>query len=241
MINQVILEPTHPEYTPEEDDLSYGLEIYGWDSTGTRGVARPVLAIKEQRYIYSFYDNIYGLGARIRLTEEGLSRIYPDDRQLTYQTFQQKLSDTFYFEDFKITIAGFDRNPSHPSYLPKEGDIAVAVQLNITAPDGTIATSRPIFLIRDNRTFVIKDYAPAVGISTRFASVDPTTELLEIQIAKSDSRSIQIPVEIALDAPRDDYVVLEAIEFPGINFFWLGCILMMGGMALGMTRRIRLA
>lgn len=240
-INDIILDPTHPEYTAEADDLSYGLEIMGWDSAGNTGIAKPVLAIKQQRYIYSFYDNIYNLGARIRLTEEGLSRIYPDDRLLSYETYQQKLGDEFYFEDYKITVDGFDRDPVHPSYLPKEGDIAVAVQLRIEPPTGDPVVSRPIFLIRDNRTFVIKDYAPSLGISTRFSSVDPTSERLELQIAKSDKKAIQIPVEIALDAPRDDYIVLEAIEFPGINFFWLGCILMMGGMLLGMARRFRLA
>jgi len=50
---------------------------------------------------------------------------------------------------------------------------------------------------------------------------------------------MQLPFEIADDVPRTDFIVLEAILFPGINFFWLGSLLMLGGLALSMVYRRR--
>ena len=48
-----------------------------------------------------------------------------------------------------------------------------------------------------------------------------------------------LPLEIAEDAPRNDYIVLEAILFPGINLFWAGSLIMLMGMFIGMYKRLR--
>ncbi len=237
-LEELILQPTHPEYKPDDDDLAYGARLAGWDSTGRRYHTNPVLAIKEQRYIFSFYDDIPELGVRIRLTEEGLNKLYPLEQTLSYESYHQKLGDRFTVGDHKVTISGFDRNPEHRNYQPEDGDIAVAVILDIVSPSGEPFQVRPIFLIRENRTYMIKDYQPTLGLSSKFASIDPATETLELLFAQNDMEEVLFPVEIATDAPRDDFIVLEAIVFPGINFFWLGCVLMMGGMLLGMLRRM---
>jgi cytochrome c-type biogenesis protein CcmF len=236
---RIIDDPKHAEYQKEEGDVAFGAQIIAWDSVTPPQSAWPVLAIKQQRYIYNFFDDINDLGIRIRLTEEGLHRLYPDEQMLAYETYRQKLGDRFNHEGYQITLSGFDKEPVHPNYIPKQGDIAVAAILDITAPDGTHETAKPIFLIRDNRTFMVKDFLPNLGLTVRFASIDPSTELLDLMIAKTNVETVEFPVEIALDAPRDDFIVLEAIEFPGINLFWFGSTLMMFGMLLSMTRRWR--
>ena len=240
MCTNIILEPNHPEYIADEDDISYGLEIFGWADGVSPKSAYPVLAVKEQKYIYSFYDQINEIGVRIRLTEDGLNKIYPDDRKLTYQGFTKKQGDTFEYEGYQIKIRGFDKNPVHPNYQPVEGDIAVAMLMEVVTPWGREGLCKPIFLIRDNRTYHIKDYQPNLGLSTKFTAIDPATESMDLLLARTDIRNISIPVQIATKVPRDDYVVLEAIEFPGINFFWLGSIMMMAGSFIAMLRRRRL-
>lgn len=238
-LTQIITTPQHREYKQEEGDVVYGAEIMAWDSASGPQAAYPVLAIKQQRYIYSYFDDVNDLGVRIRLTEDGLHKLYPDEQMLSYETYRQKLGDVFYFDGYKITLSGFDKEPVHASYLPVEGDIAVAAILDIESPDGKRDVAKPIFLIRDNRTYMVKDFLPNIGLTLRFASIDPTTELLDLMIAKTSMEAVEFPVDVALDAPRDDFIVLEAIEFPGINLFWLGSSLMMLGMALSMTRRWR--
>ncbi len=232
--------PTHAEYVAEDGDLAYGLTFLAWDSTENRNTANPVLAVKDQRYVYSFYDELQDMNIRVRLTETGLNHVYPIDASLQYQSYQQKLGDTFEFEDYQMTITGFDRSPQHPSYKPAEGDIAVAVVLAVEAPDGKEYQCKPIFLIRDNRTFMVKDYIPDLGLAAKFSSIDPSSEELALLFAKHDLANLAFPVEVAMNAPTEDFVVLEAIVFPGINLFWLGCTMMMFGMLLGMARRLKL-
>jgi len=43
--------------------------------------------------------------------------------------------------------------------------------------------------------------------------------------------------EIAEGKPRTEYIVMQAILFPGINLVWLGSIMMMLGLGMGMVRR----
>ena len=238
-LENIILNPKHLEYVAEDDDLAYGLEIVSWTKDIPARSAYPVLAIKEQKYIYSFYDQLNDIGVRIRLTEEGLSQIYPDDNKLEYKSFTQKQGDVFGFDGYQIRVSGFDKDPVHPSYEPKEGDIAVAIILDVLTPTGRQGITKPIFLIRDNRTYLIKDYQPNLGLSSKFASIDPATESMQLLLAKTNLENISIPVQVATQVPRDDYIVLEAIEFPGINLFWLGSIMMMSGAFVSMFRRLR--
>ncbi len=54
-----------------------------------------------------------------------------------------------------------------------------------------------------------------------------------------DHEEMKLPFEIADDVPRTDFIVLEAIVFPGINLFWLGSLMMLGGLAISMFYRRR--
>lgn len=238
-LRNVLTDPIHKDYQREDGDIVFGAEIMVWDSIHMAKVIQPVLAIKQQRYIYSYFDDYDDLGVRVRLGEEGIHRLFPDEQALSYETYRQQLGNVFYFDDYKITLTGFDKEPVNPGYIPKEGDIAVASIMQIENPEGELFTAKPIFLIRDNRTFMVKDFIPKIGLTLRFASIDPSTELLDLMVAKSNVQQIDFPLEVALNAPREDFIVLEAIEFPGINLFWLGTTLMMGGMLLGMARRWR--
>jgi cytochrome c-type biogenesis protein CcmF len=46
-------------------------------------------------------------------------------------------------------------------------------------------------------------------------------------------------VGIAKDVPRDDYIILEATIFPGINLFWAGTMLMMAALFFAAWDRLR--
>jgi len=60
---------------------------------------------------------------------------------------------------------------------------------------------------------------------------------MTLQIAQGEVIDKPLPIEIAENALRMDYVVLEAIVFPGINLFWLGSVMMMLGLGMGFYRR----
>ena len=71
--------------------------------------------------------------------------------------------------------------------------------------------------------------------------MNPQTEKVELYIAQQEPLTAALPVEVATNSFRDDWIVLEAIEFPGIKMVWMGSIMMMLGLAMGMwhKRRVR--
>jgi cytochrome c-type biogenesis protein CcmF len=133
-----------------------------------------------------------------------------------------------------------DRTINHPSYEAQEGDIAVAAVIEVIKPDGNTETARPVYLIRGNQPFSLKDELPDLGLHFRFENIDPATGTLTIGVAEADASMRKIPMEIAENAARSDYIVLEAIVFPGINYVWLGSLLMLVGLAMGLAFRMRM-
>ena len=62
---------------------------------------------------------------------------------------------------------------------------------------------------------------------------------MQMLVAQTAPKVINsVPVELATNSLRSDYIVLEAIEFPGINLFWAGSVFMMIGLLLGMWNRM---
>jgi cytochrome c-type biogenesis protein CcmF len=72
----------------------------------------------------------------------------------------------------------------------------------------------------------------------RLENINPETEEFTLLVARSMEAPALI-IEAAEEAPRNDFIVLKAVLFPGINLFWAGSIIMLGGMFLGMFKRLR--
>ncbi|MBK8392300.1 MAG: hypothetical protein IPL23_24910 [Saprospiraceae bacterium] len=51
-------------------------------------------------------------------------------------------------------------------------------------------------------------------------------------MAKDQRNENKMVMELATNVPRSDYLILEAKVFPGINYFWAGCLLMMIGLLM---------
>jgi len=84
----------------------------------------------------------------------------------------------------------------------------------------------------------MKAYLPDIGLHIKLERIDPEKEEFYLYLARL-SATPKLPLEIADDAPRNDYIVLEAILFPGINLFWIGSLIMLSGMFIGMYKRLR--
>ena len=150
-----------------------------------------------------------------------------------------KEGETFDFKGYKVRLAGIEREVKHPGYNPEAGDIAVGARLEVVANDAAPATvATPIYLIRNSQIFSLKDEAPHLGLHFRFEKIDPKDGVMTIGVAQANEDQRKIPVEIAENVTRSDYIVLEAILFPGINLVWLGSLTMMLGLAIAMWRRL---
>jgi cytochrome c-type biogenesis protein CcmF len=232
---------THPEYQPQEGDISAGalIEVYTPDSTYQ---LRPSLVLRGQM-LFSFPDQIGKLTMKAKLEEEVFDQLLTVEQDLNYQAFQVKQGETIQVGEYIVQFAGFNRSPEHPDYQAAEGDIAVGAIMNVSNGKQNY-TADPIFLIRDSRPMNVKDMVEEAGLHFRFNAIDPKTEQAEILIALQENKvaASTVPLRIATDAARTDFIVFEAIEFQGINLFWLGSIAMMLGffVSLGARRKGKL-
>jgi cytochrome c biogenesis factor len=149
-----------------------------------------------------------------------------------------KQGETVDFKGFKVSLAGFDKNPASKNYQKEEGDIAVSAILNVVADDALSFEAKPLYVIRGNSPMSIKDYNPVYGLHFRLSNINPQSETFTFKMAKDDRKLSAVPLQVAQNVPRSDYIILTATIFPGINMFWLGGILMMTGLLWGWMNKL---
>ncbi|GJM32772.1 MAG: cytochrome c assembly protein [Saprospiraceae bacterium] len=236
---QLLHHPQHPDYEPEPGDYAIGarLQLQHTDEDSTF-IVEPVVLLRGQ-FLYHYPVQINDLSTKIRINSSFLDQVFPLDKDLHFQEFLLKQGETFNYKGYSIHFTGFNRTPNHTSYKQEEGDIAVSAVLEVKGNDGQTYRAEPLYLIRDSRPLNVKDVIEELGLHFRFEQLDPVAETLRITVADNGNESFKLPVEIATNSLRSDYVVLKAIEFPGINYFWIGSLMMMLGLGMGMVFRIR--
>jgi len=226
---------SHPDYKPLEGDIAVSAKFaFKKINPDTVFYAEPLIVIR-QNLLYTFPVQMNDISLKIRLTEAVFDYVITPESELDYDLFTLKQGQKINFNGKEIAFEGFNRNPEHPDYIKDDGDIAVGGNFLV---DGEFIAN-PIYVIRGNRPMNVKSEIPEKGLHFRFNSIDPKTETIQVMIAQSPEKQPFIPVEIARNSLRTDYIVLEAIIFPGINLFWLGSVLMMLALGLGMVVRLR--
>ena len=156
---------------------------------------------------------------------------------MVYEQFNIKEGESFQYKDYTIGLAGFNRNPNHPQYQQDSSDIAVGAILSVQKEGKSPRAVEPLYYIRDSRPMNLKDQIGDWNFHVRFTGINPATEQMTFEVAQGELKQPLIPIEIAENAYRTDYVVLEAIVFPGINFFWLGSMMMMFGLLVSFIKK----
>ncbi len=241
IIKDVTRDPVHEEYKRQENDVTIGLKmVFKRPGFEADWPAEPMLLLRNN-LVYNFPTQINDLGVRVQVPEDIFSRVFDLDKKLSYKEFTLKEGDEINFNGSKVVFQGFNTAPKNAVYTKKEGDIAVGAKINIEDKDGKPWYVEPIYLIRGKQPFNLKDQVEELGLHFNFTKINPAEKTVIIAIAQLTEEDQLIPVEITEDALRSDYIVLETIVFPGINFFWAGSILMMLGMLFSMYRRRKLS
>ncbi|MEM6316312.1 MAG: cytochrome c biogenesis protein CcsA [Bacteroidota bacterium] len=237
VIQSVNRNPSHPDYRPEEGDIAVGVKMaVRREKLDTTFYAEPVLVLRGQ-LLYNYPAKINALAVSLKLPEEIFASVFTPDGALKYETFTVKEGESFRYKDYVINLAGFNRNPTHPQYQNRPTDIAVGAILSVTKGNRTPKVVEPLYYIRDSRPMNLKDDLPEWNFHVRFTTIDPNSGAMTFEVAEGEQQQPIIPVAIAENAYRTDYVVLEAIVFPGINFFWLGSTLMMIGLLVSFIKK----
>ena len=232
----VNLSPFHPDYKQEAGDFAVGVKL-AFEKGDTTFFAEPVVYLRGQLW-GTFPVQINDLSMKVRLPEEALIEMLDAENRLDYKKFTFETGDSILLNGRKITFTGINKKPDIEL---QEGDVAVAAMLAVedrNYPKPFMA--EPVFLIRNNQFLTPKGDIPELGLSFYLVKINPDTETFEVMISQRDPSEFRsIPIQIAKKSYRTDYIVLEAIVFPGINLFWLGTILMMAGLAVAMFRRMK--
>lgn len=133
------------------------------------------------------------------------------------------IGDSVHYRDGYIVLKGLNKQPKIQSITLGKNDIAVGAMLEVTT-GGRSYSSEPVFMIKDNNTFDFARKVDDAGLKLRFAKINPETH------------KVQIMVYQQLENKRP-YIVMRAIDFPYINFFWSGTLIMIIGFLMSIFRR----
>jgi cytochrome c-type biogenesis protein CcmF len=228
----------HHDYKPEAGDLAFSAKIAVQRSDiDSTYVVNPGVVLRGQ-VIYFFPEQIDDLSTKVRLGQEALEKVFVFDNQLNYNDIEIAQNETKTFQGHQITFKSIQQNPQHPEYQALDKDVAVGANLEIKAPDGKIYQAQPVFLLRDQKPLTLKVEVPEIGLHVRFPIVNPEKKNILLQVAKAQPSGEDLPIELATRSIPSNYIVLQAIEFPGINIFWLGGFLMMFGLGFAIWYRM---
>lgn len=200
-------------------------------------VIHPTLFVRKG-LLYGLSDQVNDYNLRVRLKTSSVDSLLPLDENLQYEPLVLAQGGSVHWRDLQITMKGIDRNIDHPNYTAQEGDVAIQGMFEIKEANGRVHIARPLYFIRDGRGMNMKAYVPDLALHIRLETIDPQKEEFHLFVAQS-MREPKIALEVAEKAPRNDYIVLEAILFPGINLFWAGSLIMLFGIFLGFYKRTR--
>ncbi|HRI00466.1 MAG TPA: cytochrome c biogenesis protein CcsA [Saprospiraceae bacterium] len=191
-------------------------------------LATPSILFRNES-IYRFPHQINQRGIRIQIPDSIFSILNPQPNWETATIMKLGIGETKEYDQNQISVSieGIESKLSEEDYAMQESDIAIATKIKIKANQNEFHL-RPLYVIRNSKAFSLTDFNLLNGYCARINSIDPTSEKFEIQIVKREQNfnQIEIPIEIADNAPRTDFIVMEAIVFPGINLVWLGSLMM---------------
>ena len=230
----------HPDYHAEPGDIgvSARVNVTRYDSDTT--FSAPLALVLREGLLYHYPAQVNELSTRLKIDESIFEDILVADENLKYQEYKVTAGNTITVGDKEIRFERFQPQPDVDHYDPKEGDVAVSAVLRVTTPDGTTGSLEPVFIIRDNTPSRLRDEHRGTGVFANLVNIDPQTGEATLLVAEAPPRGeLTVPIAIATDSDRSDWLALQAIEFPGINLFWIGTIAMMLGLLINMVVRIR--
>lgn len=137
------------------------------------------------------------------------------------------LGDTIFTSKHLLIFNGTEKidNPETIGLEPK--DIVIQASFDVFNEQGFVEKLNPQYIVRDT-SFTIP-----TGVQSDLAGIRMAIESLH-----GDDNGIQIAIQENI-ANRREFIVFQAIVFPGINVLWLGCIIMTLGGILSVFRRSR--
>lgn len=134
-----------------------------------------------------------------------------------------KIGDTIHTSSGIVTVKSINQMPQVKDLKIEKGDLAVGLPLEIDVA-GKLYKAEPLFLIKGNNTFDFARSVEDLGLRFRFTKILPDENKFELQIFEKPQQT-------------KDWLVFKSIEFPYINLYWIGTIVMVIGFLISIFRR----
>ena len=132
------------------------------------------------------------------------------------------MGDTFFVGD-RVAVLHKVQRVTSPYVLASLGphDAAVEAVVHIFGPGGQVFTGRPIFMIRNREVGLLPDVVEDAGARLALAEVNPSNQTFTLSV----------------ETAKTDWVIMKAMEKPGINILWIGIVVMSIGFGISVFRR----
>ncbi|WP_293300557.1 cytochrome c biogenesis protein CcsA [Pedobacter sp. UBA4863] len=134
-----------------------------------------------------------------------------------------KVGDTVHTSSGVLTVKALNNKPVVKDLKIEKEDLAVGLPLEINV-SGKIYNAEPLFLIKGNNTFDFARKIDELGFRVRFTKIIPEENKFELHLFEKPQQA-------------KDWVVFKSIEFPYINLYWIGTIIMVIGFLISIFRR----
>jgi len=133
------------------------------------------------------------------------------------------IGDTIRFREGFMVLKALNREAKIENITLAATDVAVGADLQIVA-HGKVYMAEPVYLIKDNNGYDFAKKVGDVGLKLRLSKIIPAKGKVEITVYQQPES-------------QKPYIVMRAISFPYINFFWSGTIIMVIGFLMSIFRR----
>lgn len=149
-----------------------------------------------------------------------------DDAYQKPKTHQLAVGDTFYTSNSFIVLESLDKNLKAEEHQLNPTDLAVGARLRIEDANRKIYSADPVFIIRDFNIYTEDAFVDELGLKFTFDKINPSTGKIDLTVSEKK-------------ANKKDFVIMEAIIFPGINILWMGCLFMIIGTIVAIRKRLK--
>jgi cytochrome c-type biogenesis protein CcmF len=137
--------------------------------------------------------------------------------------YEASVGDTIRFREGYMVLRGLNKQPRLQNIPLKDNDVAVGAVLDIVS-HGKSFKAEPVFMIKDGNSFDFARKVEDAGLKLRLSKIIPEKNKFELMVYQQPESA-------------KPYIVMRAIEFPYINFFWSGTIIMVIGFLMSIFRR----
>lgn len=134
-----------------------------------------------------------------------------------------KVGDTIHTSSGILTVKPLNSKPVVRDLKIAPGDLAVGLPLEVDV-SGKIYKMEPLFLVKGNNTFDFARKIDELGLRVRFTKIIPEQDKFEVMVYEKPQQA-------------KDWLVFKSIEFPFINLYWVGTIVMVVGFFMSILRR----